>query len=140
VRAPAAARSRECAHLLSGMKVSACGTKVAGAPIGGEDFCGHFVQLKVQDAMAKIRALQGIHPQVGMLLLRLGCMPLLNYLEVVLPSLAAEHFEAVDTQVADFVLLLLTLPGCARSLPCAEDRMRRSGVACDCPCATTARA
>ncbi len=83
------------------------------------------MQLKVQEAMAKIRALQGIHPQVGMLLLRLCCMPLLNYpAQVVPPSLAAEHFPTFDAQVADFVLLLLTLPGRARSLPCAEDRMR----------------
>jgi hypothetical protein len=70
------------------MRVSARGTKVAGAPIGDDDFCGQFVQLKVQGAMAKIRALQGIHPQVGMLLLPLCCMPLLNYLaQVVPPSL-----------------------------------------------------
>ncbi len=75
--------------------------------------------------MVKIRALQeGIHPQVGMLLLRLCCMPLLNYLQVVPPSLVAEHFASFDAQVANFVLLLLTLPGRARSLPCAEDRMR----------------
>ena len=78
------------------------------------------MQLKVQEAMAKIRALQGIHPQVGMLLLRLCCMPLLNYLAQVVPSLVAEHFASFDAQVADFVLLLLTLPGRARSLPCAD--------------------
>jgi hypothetical protein len=104
---------------VTGMKVSARGTKVAGAPIGDDDFCAKFVQLKVQEATA----LEGIHPQVGMLLLRLCCMPLLNYLaQVVPPSLVAEHFDA---QIADFVLLLLlTLPGRARSLPCAGDRMR----------------
>ena len=68
--------------------------------------------------MAKIRALQGIHPQVGMLLLRLCCMPLLNYLaQVVPPSLVAEHFASFDAQVADFVLLLLTLPNIASALP-----------------------
>jgi hypothetical protein len=74
-----------------------------------------------------------------MLLLRLCCMPLLNYLaQVVPPSLVAEHFATFDTQVADFVLLLLTLPGRARSLPCAEDRC--FAVVCDCLCATTAQA
>ncbi len=61
--------------------------------------------------MAKIRALQGIHPQVGMLLLRLCCMPLLNYLaQVVPPSLAAEHFEALTRR--------------SLTLCCAEDKMR----------------
>ncbi len=77
------------------MKVSTRGTKVAGAPIGDDDFCAKFMQLKVQEAMTKIRALQGIHPQVGMLLLRLCCMPLLNYLaQVVPPSLVAEHLNS----------------------------------------------
>ncbi len=66
----------------SGMKVSTRGTKVAGAPIGDDDFCAKFVQLKVQEEMAKIRALQGIHQQVGMLLLGLCCMSL-NYLALV---------------------------------------------------------
>jgi hypothetical protein len=64
----AAASAPSC---FTGMKVSARGTKVAGAPIGDDDFCAQFVQVKVQEANAKIRALEGIHPQVGMLLLRL---------------------------------------------------------------------
>ncbi len=34
----------------SGMRVSTRGTKVAGAPIGDDEFCAKFVQLKVQEA------------------------------------------------------------------------------------------
>jgi hypothetical protein len=52
-------------------------------------------------------------------------MPLLNYLAQVAapPSLVAEHFATFDTQVADFVqLLLLTLPGRACGLPCTAQR------------------
>jgi hypothetical protein len=60
-----------------------------------------------------------------MLLLRLCCMPLLNYLaQVTPPSLTAQHFADFDIQVADFVLQLLTLPGRAGCPLCAEDRMR----------------
>jgi hypothetical protein len=78
------------------MRVSARGTKFAGSPIGDDDFCAQFGQLRVQEAMARIRALQGIHPQVGMLLLRLCCMPLLNYLAQEVPtSLVAEHSPAL---------------------------------------------
>jgi hypothetical protein len=83
--------------------------------------------IKLQFTFAKIHALKGIDPQVGMLLLRLCCMPLLNYLaQVTPPSLTAQHFAEsdFDIQVADFVLQLLTLTGRASCPPCAEDRMR----------------
>jgi hypothetical protein len=48
-----------------GVKRPADGMRVAGAPIGDEDFCAHFVGRKVYAALAKCRALRGIHPQVG---------------------------------------------------------------------------
>jgi hypothetical protein len=75
------------------MEVSSRGIKVAGAPIGDDDFCAEFVGHKVDMALAKMRALRGIHPQVGMLLLRTCCLPQLNYFaQVVPPSLTAQHF------------------------------------------------
>jgi hypothetical protein len=110
----------------NGIKVSTRGFKVAGAPIGDDDFCVDFTGRRVTEALAKIHAVKGIDPQVGMLLLRLCCMPMLNYLaQVTPPSLTAQHFADFDTQVADFVLQLLTLAGRASCPPpCAEDRMR----------------
>ena len=58
-----------------GMEVSSRRTKVAGAPIGDDDFCAEFVGHRVDTVLAKIRALRGMHPQVGMLLLRMCCLP-----------------------------------------------------------------
>jgi hypothetical protein len=108
----------------NGIRVATRGFKVAGAPIGDDAFCADFIGRRVTEALAKIHTLKGIDPQVGMLLLRLCCMPLLNYLaQVTPPSLTAQHFADFDTQVADFVMQLLTLPGRV-SAPCAEDRMR----------------
>jgi hypothetical protein len=109
----------------NGTKVSTRGFKVAGAPIGDDDFCADFIGRRVTEALAKIHVLKGIDPQVGMLLPRLCFMPLLNYLaQVTPPSLTAQHFADFDVQVADFVLQLLTLPGRASCPPCAMDRMR----------------
>ena len=44
------------------MEVSSRGMKVAGAPIGDDDFCTEFVGQKVDTALDKMRALRGIHP------------------------------------------------------------------------------
>jgi hypothetical protein len=94
--------------------------KVAGAPIGDDDFCTEFVGQKVDTALDKM---QGHHPQVGMLLLRTCCLPQLNYLaQVVPPSLTAQHFARFDEGVATLVLELLTPPRGQR-LPCPDDRM-----------------
>ena len=46
------------------------GMRFAGAPIGHDDFCDAFVGQKVDEALAKCRALRGIYPQVGVWLLR----------------------------------------------------------------------
>ena len=108
----------------AGMEVSARGMKVAGAPLGDDDFCADFVGSKVDVALAKTRALRGIHPQVGMLLLRMCCLPQLNYLaQVVPPSLTAHHFARFDEGVAALVLELMTPPRGQRP-PCTEERMR----------------
>ena len=124
----------KCALLLSpghvaapdgfaGMEVSTRGMKVAGAPIGNDDFCEEFVGQRVDAALAKIRALRGLHPQVGMLLLRMCCLPQLNYLaQVVPPSLTAQHFARLDEGIAAFVLELLTPRGRVR-LACSDERM-----------------
>ncbi len=45
-------------------------------------------------ALAKCRALRGIHPQVGMLLLRKCCVQALNFLSQVVPT--AQHFARFD--------------------------------------------
>jgi hypothetical protein len=73
---------------------------------GGYDaFCAVFVGAKVDNALTKLQTLLGIHPQVGLHLLRVCCMPQLNYLaQVVPPSLTADHFSRFDAGVADLVL------------------------------------
>ncbi len=117
---PGHAAAPDC---FAGMEVSARGTKVAGAPIGDDDFCAEFVGQRVDTVLAKIRALRGMHPQVGMLLLRMCCLPQLNYLaQVVPPSITAQHFARFDAGVAAFVLELLTPRGRTR-LACSDERM-----------------
>jgi hypothetical protein len=99
--------------------------KVAGAPIGDDDYCADLVGRMVDSTVAKIRALRGIHPQVGMLLLRQCCMPALNYLAQVVPtSLTARHFARFDEEVANLVLELQTLRGRAGSPHCPDARRR----------------
>jgi hypothetical protein len=91
------------------------------AASGNDAFCAQFVGRKVDTALAKCRALRGIHPQVGMLLLRKCCVPALNYLsQVVPPSLTAQHFARFDEELASFVLELLALPGRPSALACDE--------------------
>jgi hypothetical protein len=100
------------------------GMRIAGAPIGHDDFCDTFVGQKVDAALAKCRALRGIHPQVGVWLLRKCCVQALNFLvQVVPPSLVELHFARFDEELTAFVLELLTLPGRPHGLPCAEDRL-----------------
>ena len=107
-----------------GIKLPARGMRVAGAPIGDDDYCAEFVGQKVDAALAKCRALRGIHPQVGMLLLRKCCVVALSYLsQVVPPSLTAQHFARFDEELAAFVAELLTLPGRPQGLACAEERL-----------------
>ena len=117
---PGHAAAPDC---FAGMEVSTRGTKVAGAPIGEDDFCAEFVGQKVDAALAKMRALRGIHPQAGMLLLRTCCLPQLNYLaQVVPPSLTVQHFARFDEGIASLVLELLTPPRGQRP-PCSDERM-----------------
>ena len=107
-----------------GIKLPARGMRVAGAPLGDDVYCADFVGQKVDAALAKCRALRGIHPQVGMLLLRKCCVQALNFLsQVVPPSLTAQHFARFDVELAAFVLELLTLPGRPHGLACAEERL-----------------
>ena len=107
-----------------GMKRPADGMRVAGAPIGNDAFCAQFVGRKVDAALAKCRALRGIHPQVGLLLLRKCCVQALSYLsQVVPPSLTAQHFARFDDELAHFVLELLALPGRPSALACSEERL-----------------
>ena len=108
----------EDAKCFEDTKVEARGMRVAGAPIGNDEFCAEFVGAKVDAAKAKIGALRGIHPQVGLLLLMLHAGP--NYLaQIVPPSLTVKHF---DMEVADFVLELMSLAG-APGLPCPDARL-----------------
>ena len=101
-----------------GIKLPTRGMRVGGAPLGDDDYCAEFVGEKVDAALAKCRALRGIHPQVGMLLLRKCCVQALNFLsQVVPPSLTAQHFARFDEELAAFVLELLTLPGRPGGLP-----------------------
>jgi hypothetical protein len=85
--------------------------------------CAEFVGQKV-DALAKCRALRGIHPQVGMLLLRKCCVQALNFFSQVFPpSRTAQHLARFDPELAAFVLDLLTLPGRPHGLACVEERL-----------------
>ena len=121
---PGHALLEEDLECFEGIKLPARGMRVAGAPIGDDDYCAEFVGQKVDAALAKCRALRGIHPQVGMLLMRKCCVVALNYLsQVVPPSLTAQHFARFDEELAAFVAELLTLPGRPQGLACAEERM-----------------
>jgi len=107
----------------AGLKVETRGMQVAGAPIGDDDYCTEAVGRKVDAALDKARALRGIHPQVGLLLLRMCCLPQLNYLsQVVPPHLAEEHFARFDAGIAALVEDLLTLPSSLPKLACPEAR------------------
>ncbi len=61
------------------LRVHTKGMKVAGAPVGDDDYCVDFVADKVDTIETKLRALRGINSQVGMLLLRKCAMPALLY-------------------------------------------------------------
>ena len=79
--------------------------KVAGASMGDDSFCMDYLGAKIVVALAKLQTLRGIHPQVGLHLQRVSCMPQLNYLaQVVPPSLTADHFSRFDAGVADLFL------------------------------------
>ncbi len=106
------------------LRVHTKGMKVAGAPVGDDDYCVDFVADKVDAMETKLRALRGINPKVGILLLRKCAMPALLYLAQVLPSsLSSEPFARFEDMVADCVADMLTFGPGARGPPCPPDRL-----------------
>ena len=77
--------------------------------------------------MSKLQRMKGMHPQVGMLLLR-KCGPIsLNFLAQVTPShLTLAAFSQFDEDLANFVYnSILSLVGHAPALACSDDRLTR---------------
>jgi hypothetical protein len=78
--------------------IKARGMRVAGAPLGDDVYCAEFVGQKVDAALAKCRALRGIHPQVGVLLLRKCCVQALNFLSQVVPPPSPRSISRASTR------------------------------------------
>jgi hypothetical protein len=108
-------------EIFQDVKLPANGMRVAGAPIGDDNYCADFVKQKVTAAVAKCCALKGLDPQVAMLLLRRCCAPLLNFLaQVVPPSLTIPHFTRFDEELAELTLELLSLSSNGYAYPPAS--------------------
>jgi hypothetical protein len=113
--------------LLPEIRPTAEGLRIAGAPVGTDDFCKAFVHTEVRAVFTKLKRIHGIHPQVGMLLLR-RCGPIaLNFLAQVTPShFTLADFAKFDDDLATFVYnSILALPNQPPPLGCSENRFAR---------------
>jgi hypothetical protein len=107
-----------------GVDITAAGIKLAGAPIGTDDYCRTFVDNKVKETMALTSKVKGMDPQVGMRLLQKCVGPALTYLQQsVPPTYTREPLAKVHQHMLDTVLQLLQDQDRAEPLPSSPDRM-----------------
>jgi hypothetical protein len=103
------------------------GIRLAGAPIGTDDFCRKYIAAQVRDVKKKMDALRGIDPQTGYALLRVGVVPALMYFsQVTPPHITLRLLEEYDDHVFDCALDLITPPGNPPALTCSATRMQRA--------------
>ena len=60
--APAAIADPKPNTLPKGTSLEREGLRLAGAPIGTDDYCRRYVELQVRDANSKMKALKGFYP------------------------------------------------------------------------------
>ena len=85
VLAPASLPDDTQELLPQGVSVVRAGLRLAGAPIGTDEFCATFFQAQVNSVKRKLAALADLSPQVGFALLRAGINPSLNFFAQVTP-------------------------------------------------------
>ena len=103
------------------------GIKVAGAPVGTDDFVRQFVTDALLDIERRTHAIRGMDPQVGLGLLRICVSTAPTFLAQVTPPLLSHTlFSDLDTKIVECALGLL-VPALDRTEPVySEDRRQRA--------------
>jgi hypothetical protein len=103
------------------------GVRLAGAPIGTDEFCVKYMDAQVRDIIRKMDALDGIDPQTGFALLQRGIVPTLVYFsQVTPPQISLPALKKYDAHVLQCAMGLLTPAGSAEALECSDTRMQRA--------------
>ena len=71
--------------LPAGVNLERDGLRLAGTPIGTDEFCKQFMDKQVASVAKKMRKLEGMDPQTGYALLRSGIVPTLMFSSQVTP-------------------------------------------------------
>ena len=104
--------------LPNGTNIEREGLRLAGCPIGTDEFCKNYMQKIVREVQLKMDALQGIDPQIGIALLRIGIIPgLMLSSQVTPPKLTMESLIQHDTNIINTVFKLLNPPDKASPHP-----------------------
>ena len=86
--------------LPKGTNLERNGIRLAGAPIGTDEFCKNYMKKKVNEIKLKMNALDGINPQIGLALLRTGIVPdLILVSQVTPPELTLESLTEHDKNI-----------------------------------------
>ena len=98
-------------ELPDGLVASREGTKIAGAPVGTDQFTYRSVTNLVRRAQTTLKALNGIDPQVGFLLLRRCVSCALTYLSQVTPPLfMLGSLRNFDDRMFECAMQLILIP------------------------------
>ena len=82
--------------------------RLAGAPIGTDEFCKNYMKKKVNEIKFKMNALDGINPQIGLGLLRIGIVSYLILVsQVTPPELTFESLIEHDKNIISTVFKFL---------------------------------
>jgi hypothetical protein len=113
-------------NLPSDLKIVTHGIKLAGAPIGTDDFVRDYTRECLTHFEKRLFALPGIDPQVGFGLLRSCVASAPTFLtQVTPPLLTADLFEEFDEKMVDCAMQLIRLPG--QDPPeCSKERIQRA--------------
>ena len=102
------------------------GLKIAGAPVGTDDFVTSFTREQLHGYAQRIEALCGMDPQVAFCLLRMCVASAPIFLAQTTPPLLTHNlFEEFDNRMIECAWRLLTLPG-HEELLCDDSRRERA--------------
>jgi hypothetical protein len=97
------------ADMPKGTSIELDGLRLAGAPLGTDQFCKDYMLARVNEVTKKLDALERIDPQVAFSMLRLGVVPALGFFfQVTPPHLTAHAARLYDERLLERAVALLT--------------------------------
>ena len=127
VLAPPGINDPQINSLPKGTSIERDGLRLAGAPIGKDNFCSNYIAEQVREIKKKIDALEGIDPQTGFTLLRRCIVPTLTYFaQVTPPQITMPHLIKYDEHITQRAMQILNPKGNRKEQQCSKSRMQRA--------------